>query len=186
MQRSREVDLELATQNLVRYKLVLLGTEKVGKTSLVNRLVNDRFNENYMSTLGYNVFEKQIVLEDTTISLLIFDIGGQEKFRELRKKYVDRAHAAFLVFDITNQVSFNALSAWKKDLDEFVGPIPFITIGNKVDLDDLRDIPQEEAKKFTIEELGALSYLETSAKTGVGVEAAFQQLGLKTYELTTK
>jgi small GTP-binding protein len=163
----------------VRYKMVLFGDAAVGKTSLVERFINDRFEQNYISTLGYNVYEKQIVYEDNSISLMIYDIGGQEKFRDLRKKYAEGASLAFIVFDLTNPDSFATVQAWKTDLFELAGEIPFIIIGNKNDL----------APKVTIKDamqisdsLGALDYLETSAKTGKGVEKAFNQLAVKSFE----
>ncbi|MHA1263791.1 MAG: Rab family GTPase [Candidatus Helarchaeota archaeon] len=168
-----------------RFKLVLFGNENVGKTSLVDRLVNNRFQENYISTLGYNVYEKQILYNNVLISLLIFDIGGQEKFRPLRQKYATGANTALLVFDITSRSSFENLPNWKNDLGEFAGTIPFIVVGNKVDLENLREVSTAEAQQLAIQ-LGALTYFETSAKTGFGVDNAFQKLAIKTYELHQK
>ena len=167
-------------EKFVRYKMVLFGNANVGKTSLVERFINDRFEENYISTLGYNVYEKQINYENSLISLMIFDIGGQEKFRDLRKKYAEGADTAFLVYDVTNPDSFASLEAWKTDLVEFAGEIPFIIIGNKNDLTSA--IPNEDAMQLSYK-LGALDYFETSAKTGAGVEKAFNQLAVKSFEM---
>ncbi len=164
-----------------RYKMVLFGDGGVGKTSLVDRFINDRFEENYMSTLGYNVFEKQIPHQNSIISFMIYDIGGQEKFRELRKKYAEGANVAVLVYNITDRKTFLNIKQWKADLDEFTGGIPFILIGTKVDLGPKRQVPQEEGRKIAFE-IGALDFFETSAKTGAGVEKAFHQLAIKAYE----
>ncbi len=165
-----------------RYKMILFGSEKVGKTSLVERYINDKFEEEYMSTLGYNVYEKQIELENVIISLLIFDIGGQELFRQIRQKYAEGANLAFLLYDITNRASFEKLSEWKKDLIEFAGDIPFMLIGNKVDLASERQITKDELKNLS-SQLGAVDFLETSAKTGEGVEEAFLKLTIKAREI---
>lgn len=165
----------------VRFKMVLFGKEAVGKTSLVNRFVHNKFEENYLSTLGYNVNEKVIQHENLKISLLIFDIGGQEKFRDLRKKYADGADVAFIIYDITDKGSFDLVPEWQKDLAEFTKNAAFVIIGNKVDLEDERQVSTEDAMKLS-KELGALAFLETSAKTGKGVEDAFKQLALKKYE----
>lgn len=172
-------------RELIRFKMVLFGKESVGKTSLVQRFILDSFQEQYISTLGYNVYEKQIEYDKWVISLMIFDIGGQERFTELRKKYAAGADTAFIVFDITNQESFNSVKAWKDDLLEFAGDIPFIVIGNKNDLINDREVPTATAQKVA-DEIGALAYIETSAKTGNGIENAFQQLAIKSYQRITE
>jgi len=165
-----------------RYKMVLFGSAGVGKTSLVERYVNDKFQENYISTLGYNMYEKWISHNGNAVSLMIYDIGGQERFAELRKKYAQGASTAFIVYDITDEESFANVKNWKEDLFNFAGEVPFIIIGNKKDLEEARQVPTELAMKGAME-LDALHFFETSAKTGDGVEEAFRQLAIKTYEI---
>jgi small GTP-binding protein len=167
-------------EKLMRYKMILFGNEGVGKTSLVERFVNDKFEENYIATLGYNVYEKRILHNDSIISLMVYDIGGQERFDELRKRYSQGAHTAFIVYDVTDPNSFTNIRKWKTDLDEYVGSIPFIIIGNKIDLETERKIKIEDALKMC-SMLGGLGYYETSAKNGKGVEDAFNQLAIMTY-----
>lgn len=170
---------------IVRYKMVLFGDSQVGKTSVVERFIHDKFEESYISTLGYNVYEKQIPYKDSVISLMIWDIGGQEKFRDLRKRYAEGAHVAFIMFDISNKESFLNVNVWRKDLEEFAGKAPFILIGNKMDLDSNRQVSKADAQKIA-SELGALEFFETSAKTGAGVENAFKILATKTYDAQYK
>ena len=168
-------------RKIMRYKMILFGNEGVGKTSLVERFANNRYNENYISTLGYNVFEKNIVYHGSIIiSLMIYDIGGQERFTKLRRKYAEGANTAFIVFDITDSNSFLNLLKWKNDLMEFAGSIPFVIIGNKIDLQTHRQVARDDALKMCTL-LGALAYYETSAKNGKGVEDAFFQLAVVTY-----
>jgi len=167
-------------EKLMRYKMILFGNEGVGKTSLVERFINDKFEQNYLATLGYNVYEKRILHNDTLISLMIYDIGGQERFSALRKQYAKGANTAFIVFDVTDPNSFTSIIKWKTDLNEFAGPIPFIIIGNKIDLETERQVTKEEALKLCTL-LGALAYYETSAKTGKGIEDAFYHLTIMTY-----
>ena len=166
---------------LFPYKMVLFGNEAVGKTSLVERFVNNRFEEDYLSTIGYNVFEKRIAYLNFEISLMIYDVAGQEKFSELRKKYAEGANTAFLIYDITDLTSFTNVMKWKTELNEIAGNIPFMIIGNKLDLQARRQVPSGDAVKMS-SALGALSSFETSAKTGEGVEDAFKLLAIKTHE----
>jgi Ras-related protein Rab-6A len=158
-----------------RFKVVLFGNEGVGKTSLVERYVNNRFEEDYVSTLGYNVYEKRVTHENTLIALTVFDIGGQEKFRSLRKKYAEGAHAALIVYDITNRGSFDNVSQWKSDLYEFAGDIPFVIIGNKMDLSP--QITKNEGEELS-KKLNAAGFFETSAKNNSGIDIAFKQLAV--------
>lgn len=164
---------------MYRYKLILFGNMGVGKTSLIERFVNDKFEEDYQSTMGYNVYEKRVIYNGTVISLMIFDVGGQEKFRRLRHFYARGANAAFIVYDLTDPASFTNVIVWKNDLHEFAGEIPFIIIGNKLDLNN-RQVKKEEGLTLC-SLLGAHAYYETSAKTGIGVEDAFYQIAVMTY-----
>lgn len=160
--------------------MILFGNEGVGKTSLVERYVNDKFNENYLATIGYNVYEKRILSNDVVISLMVYDIGGQERFDNLRKQYAKGANTAFMVYDVTDLNSFNSILKWKNDLTAFAGNVPFIIIGNKIDLEKERKVARADALKLC-NLVGGLAYYETSAKNGKGVEDAFNQLALRTY-----
>ena len=169
---------------IMRFKLVLFGNPGVGKTSLVERYINDKFEEDYITTLGYNVYEKEINHENNQIFLMVYDIGGQDRFKDLRKKYAQGANLAFIVYDIADRDSFDRVAEWKADLDEMVGGIPFILIGNKVDLNDERQVSATEAMNLG-STLGALDFFETSAKSGNGVENAFHQLAIKAFTIAT-
>ncbi|NHI94324.1 MAG: GTP-binding protein [Candidatus Lokiarchaeota archaeon] len=164
---------------LTRYKMILFGDEKVGKTSLVNRFINNKFEEDYLTTLGYNVYEKRFQFGEYIVSLMIYDIGGQERFAELRKRYAEGANSALLVYDVTNQSSYDNIEKWAQELYRYVGPLPFVIIGNKIDLVNERKIDFYMGEKIFID-LGAVSFLETSAKTGDNVERAFQILAFET------
>ena len=169
--------------DMIRYKMIIFGNVSVGKTSLVNRYVNDKFEPNYISTLGYNVYEKQISYDKVIISIMIYDVGGQEQFRDLRRKYADGANTAFITYDITNRDSFERIPDWKHNLYLFAGEIPFILIGNKIDLEDERKVTFKEGMELSVQ-LGALQFIETSAKTGTDVEKAFVDLTINTYKLS--
>lgn len=152
--------------------MVLFGNPAVGKTSLIQRYINDKFQSEYISTLGYDVFEKAIDLDGILVTFLIFDIGGQEQFVNLRKKYAEGAKAALLVYDITNRDSFNNIKNWYNDLMEFTNNAHFVLIGNKIDLEDERQILTEEGVNLA-QELGADGFFETSAKENIGIDETF-------------
>lgn len=154
-------------------KLVLFGNPSVGKTSLIQRYVNNKFEEEYLSTLGYNVYEKRIDFEnENSVVFVIFDIGGQEKFRELRQKYAAGANAAFLVYDITNRESFINIPNWYNDLRAFTNNAHFIIVGNKIDIENERQVNREEAEDLALR-LQADGFFETSAKADIMINETF-------------
>ncbi|MFX0134574.1 MAG: Rab family GTPase [Candidatus Hodarchaeota archaeon] len=158
-----------------RCKLILFGNAAVGKTSIIDRYVNNKFEEEYISTLGYNVFEKSIEINENIVNFMIFDIGGQEQFVELRKKYATGARASLLVYDITNTESFNNIKNWHKDLVNFTDQAIFILIGNKIDLENAREI-QKDRGEVLAKRIGAVGFFETSAKTNIDIDNAFHKL----------
>ena len=164
-----------------KFKLVLFGNPAVGKTSIVERYINDKFEADYISTLGYNVYEKILNIKNSQVSFLIYDIGGQEQFRNLRKQYANGARAAVLVYDVTNRESFDNIKNWYKDLMEFTNNAYFILIGNKVDLEGDRQVKREDGEKLA-NELLALEFFETSAKYNIDVDKAFQKFAEKIVE----
>ncbi len=157
------------------FKLVLFGNIEVGKTSIIERYINNRFEQEYLSTLGYNLYEKIIKMKDVSITFMIFDIGGQEKFEELRKKYAQGARAAFLVYDITNRDSFDNIKKWHADLIKFAENPVSILIGNKIDLEYKREVSKEEGENLA-KEIRAGGFLETSAKDDIEIGEAFNRL----------
>jgi len=166
---------------IFRYKLVLFGNITVGKTSIIERYVNDKFQNEYISTLGYNVFEKMIKINKDSLSFVIFDIGGQEQFEELRKKYAAGANVALLVYSITDRDSFNNIRNWHRDLENFTNNAIFVLVGNKVDLEDMRQVQKTEGIDLA-RELNAIGFFETSAKTNEEIDNVFIELAHKLLE----
>ncbi len=159
-------------------KLVLLGEANVGKTSLVYRFIENKFRENYKSTLGVNLLKKDMELDKYgSVSVQIWDLGGQESFKSLRKLYLEGANGALLVFDMTNKKSYEKLDEWVQSFREARDDAPIILIGNKSDLKYQIKITESESKKYaTVNNLGIII---TSAKTGQNVEEAFIELSSK-------
>ncbi|MHA1674861.1 MAG: Rab family GTPase [Promethearchaeota archaeon] len=160
-------------------KIVLLGEGNVGKTSLVYRYIENRFSQDFKSTLGVNLLKKKVALEDEfagkSASVQIWDLGGQSAYRKLRKLYLEGSQGALVVFDVTSQQSFEALEDWIQSLIEIRGnDVPMIIIGNKIDLESERVITDEMAieygKKYNT------NVIFTSAATGEKVEDSFRDL----------
>lgn len=166
-------------QKTLRYKVIILGEMAVGKTSLVNKFAHDSFKKDYRPTLGISITEQHYHIlgsENTKVEFIIWDLAGQRYFKRARKAYMQGAQAGFLVYDVTNEDSYYAVENWYREIRDEIGDVPFILVGNKIDLVEDRVIStekgQEMAKKLRC------SYIETSAKTGENVPEAFQLLGI--------
>jgi len=147
----------------------------VGKTSLVYRFIENKFRENYKSTLGVNLLKKDLKLKEYgDISAQIWDLGGQESFKSLRKLYLEGANGALLVFDTTKMKTFEKLQEWIQDFKQARGDEPLLLIGNKNDLMDKLNVKEKEALEFA--KTYKMKYISTSAKTGSNVEDAFIEL----------
>ncbi len=156
-------------------KICLLGEANVGKTSLVYRFVENKFRENYKSTLGVNLLKKDLELEGFgSCSAQIWDLGGQESFKSLRKLYLEGANGAFVIYDVTQRKTFEKLEEWMQSFKESRGEQPLVLVGNKSDLTDKLKVTESEGKEFAKKH--KMTYMATSAKTGDNVEVAFKQL----------
>ncbi|MFX1419306.1 MAG: Rab family GTPase [Promethearchaeota archaeon] len=156
-------------------KIVLLGEASVGKTSLVYRFIENKFRENYKSTLGVNLLKKDMSIEGYgDVSAQIWDLGGQESFKSLRKLYLEGANGALLVYDMTSQKSFEKLDEWVQSFRDARNDAPMILIGNKSDLEKQIKISENESSDYANK--NNMGMIITSAKTGQNVEQAFIQL----------
>jgi small GTP-binding protein len=159
-------------------KIVLLGEASVGKTSLVYRFIENKFRENYKSTLGVNLLKKDMEIKEYgSVSAQIWDLGGQESFKSLRKLYLEGANGALLVYDMTNKKSFEKLGEWVQSFRDARDNAPVILIGNKSDLKKQIKINEKEANQYA--NSNNMGLIITSAKTGENVEEAFIQMTKK-------
>ena len=155
-----------------QYKIILLGDKGVGKSSLINRYVSNKFNTG--EVIGDIVKKKKLELDNkTTVELLINDSTEEEKLGKYTKHYFKDAHGALVMFDITNRQSFTNLKTWIEEL-KFNSPadIIFCILGNKSDLSSNRVVKFEEVQNIAGDEL----YYEVSSKTGNNVSLAFEAL----------
>ncbi|MFX1394698.1 MAG: GTP-binding protein [Promethearchaeota archaeon] len=156
-----------------KFKITLFGPGGVGKTSLLLRFVKDYFSEDLKKTIGSNFLIKDTVIDGNNVRLLIWDIGGQPQFHKLRTIYFKGSNAALGVYDLTSPQSLLKIPGWVSSIKKTVKKnIPMILLGNKNDLD--RQVDKAEAEDLA-KRLGC-DYLETSAKTGVNVEKAFNYI----------
>ncbi|MEE9378186.1 MAG: Rab family GTPase [Candidatus Lokiarchaeia archaeon] len=159
-------------------KICLLGEANVGKTSLVYRFIENKFRENYKSTLGVNLLKKDMEIEQYgDVSAQIWDLGGQESFRSLRSLYLEGANGAFVVYDMTSKNTFEKIDEWVHDFRDAREDAPIILIGNKSDLEKQIKITESESREYANK--NNLGMVITSAKTGQNVEEAFIELTKK-------
>jgi len=156
------------------YKICFLGDPAVGKTSIIIRHTENRFEESYKLTIGTDISAKLMQVEDKNIYLIIWDIGGQERYQILRESYLQGSFGAIIVFSVTDRDSFNHTNDWLNEYRRTCGNLPALLVANKIDLVDERIISPEEIKKKS-EELG-IEYIETSAKTGENIDKIFENI----------
>lgn len=152
----------------------MIGDAGVGKTSLVRRYVTGMFNPAYQITLGTTIMKRDVQYKKYTVSLVIWDIGGQEVFRQIRSKYYYGSSGALAICDATNYETYSNLEIWANSFRDIVGCKPLIFLANKIDLQNI-EITEDDLQKLT-EKYKPSSYLMTSAKVNVGVEEAFEQI----------
>lgn len=146
---------------------ILLGDERCGKTSILNRYVHQSFTEIYTQTLTPHITRQTISLSRDTMNILVWDTPGQEQHRTFLVPYTRKATVALIVYDVTSRDSFNSVDEWIEDVRQLGKDKKIVLIGNKVDLADQREVSTQEgwAKARQL----AVEFVETSAKTGFNI-----------------
>ena len=153
------------TAEIPKYKLIFLGDQGTGKSSILNRFVDDKFDPNYQATIGLDFQSKNVKIDNQDIHLLLYDTAGQEKFRSLIPMYTRDANIIILVYDITRKDSFTHIPDWVKDLTNVkLDEVIFGLVGNKIDLEDQRQVTKEEGEKYAQD--NNIIFQVVSAKTG--------------------
>ena len=152
-------------------KLLVVGDSSVGKTNFVMRLINNEFSKNYMTTSGIDLKTTDIEIKNKKIHIQLWDTAGQEKYKAITKNLFLKVMGALIIYDITNEASYNNLKSWVKLIKEECGKhMQLIILGNKSDLNDERKISKDEAINYAKEQ--KIDYIETSSKTGENVKKA--------------
>lgn len=160
---------------LKKFKLVFLGEQNVGKTSIITRFMYDSFDTSYQATIGIDFLSKTMYLEDRTIRLQLWDTAGQERFRSLIPSYIRDSTVAVVVYDISNLHSFQQTTKWIEDVRSERGKdVIIMLVGNKTDLIDKRQVTTLEGE-HRAKELNVM-FIETSAKDSYNVKQLFRRV----------
>jgi small GTP-binding protein len=170
----------------ILYKILLLGDSSVGKSCLLKRYTDNTFLDIHISTIGLDYKLKEVKLKDgKTVKVQIWDTAGQDRFRAITKNYYKGAQGIALIYDITNQITFENVRKWIDQIKEEVSEkVPIILVGNKIDIVERRVIKKEDGESMA-KEYGLL-FSECSAKTGENIDSTFNQLVEKTVENYSK
>lgn len=157
------------------FKLLLIGDSGVGKTCLLFRFSDDAFNTTFISTIGIDFKIKTVEVDGKKIKLQIWDTAGQERFHTITTSYYRGAMGILLVYDITQEKTFDNIAKWLRNIDEHASEgVERLILANKCDLEDKRMVSKERGE--TIARDQNVRFYETSAKENVSVEEAFMKL----------
>ena len=151
-----------------RQKIIFCGDAGVGKTSIINSIMGQKFSEEYEPSIGVDFFSKTVRYNGRLIKLQIWDSAGQEKFRSLIPNYIRGSAIIFLIFDVSQKISYDHLNEWLNFITNIENGGLIIIVGNKIDLKDSREVNTEEAEKYCKDK--KYDYFEVSAKDGTNID----------------
>ena len=165
------------------YKVIIIGDTAVGKSNILSRYVKDEFSSNSKSTVGVELGIKFLKIKNTKTKIQIWDTAGQERYRAITSSYFKGSNGCFIVYDITNEASFNNIENWYEQIQkETSKDIPILLVGNKCDLEDERKVPIEKGKEKA-QNLNC-AFFETSALKKINIDKIFEELVNNIYEKT--
>ena len=163
------------------FKIVLIGNENVGKTSICGRYVKKDFGSKYKPTLGVNLITIRVPVKDKKgneiiCAVTIWDIAGQEKYKSIRPTYYRGCSAVIIVYDVTKRRSFDDLTSWISDYEKY-GDLPplYFLVGNKNDLLNEKVVSDDDANAFS-KKINAEMFIKMSAMTGENVDETFSEI----------
>ncbi|RZF40003.1 hypothetical protein LSTR_LSTR002406 [Laodelphax striatellus] len=162
----------------VLLKIVILGDGGVGKSCLMNRYVNNQFNDNSFHTIGVEFLNKDVKINDETYTMQIWDTAGQERFKSLRTPFYRGTDICMLTFAVDDRTSFKNLTMWKNEFLHYANikdasTFPFIVVASKADIGADKRVVTESEIKCWCEVNDNIPYIETSSKDAINVETAF-------------
>lgn len=157
------------------FKMLIIGNSSVGKTSFLFRYVDGSFSSNFVSTVGIDFKVKVVFRGDKRYKLQIWDTAGQERYRTITTAYYRGAMGFILMYDITNEESFNAVQDWLTQIQTYASENSLIIlVGHKCDMKDERVISTERGQQLA-QQLG-VKFFETSAKENINVKVVFDEM----------
>ena len=155
-------------------KYIIIGDSSVGKSNLLLRYTHGQFREEYQLTIGVEFGSHNETVDNNIYRIQIWDTAGQENYRAITRSYYKNTACALIVYEISSRDSFKRISYWLNDCKNSAPKtILLILVGNKCDLEDKREVTEEEGREFA--EKNGMLFFETSAKTGKNVEELFKQ-----------
>ncbi len=169
-------------QNIFRFKVCVFGDGGVGKTTLINKYTTGIFKEGYLMTIGMDFHVKKLDINEKDITLHVWDFAGEERFRFLLPSIVNGALGVIFVYDITRYNTLKNLKDWidifRKSTKKAPDPIQVFLVGSKLDLEEKRSVPKEDALQFANKN-NFQGFFECSSKTGKYVQDIFNDLAKK-------
>ena len=158
----------------IKIKLLIIGDSNVGKTSILLNFTDNYFPETHLATIGVEYKVKEISTNKYNIILQIWDTAGQERFRSITKSFFRNTNGILFIYDITSRKSFQSVKDWIKDSEMHESGIYKILVGNKIDLEDKREVQTKELIEFGLKK--GIDVIEASAKNRVNIDEAFQKI----------
>ncbi len=172
---------------MLQKKVCMLGSFAVGKTSLVRRYVDSIFSETYVTTIGVKIDKKIVTLDSTEMSLLLWDVYGEDSHQTVLPAYLRGMAGYLLVIDPTRPGTFKSAISLHELVNKTLGPKPFILVNNKCDLiDDWSTEPPELQEQMKLLRHTAVAEMKTSAKTDTGVEEMFAAIATALLPVTNR
>lgn len=167
------------------YKIITIGEPSVGKTSLIKKFVKNQIDDEYLPTVGASISKQPAYIMDSEkkvpISMLLWDIAGQEQFNLLHKVYYKGSKGVVIVFDLTSPATLASVKKWKQDTaTNEISDVPIVLVGNKSDLAGQVKVTPPQIQEM-MAATGIKDYFETSAMTGKNVHEFFNKLAERIY-----
>lgn len=158
------------------FKILIVGDGAVGKTSICTHITSQEFFSDYNLTIGCDFFIKKIYVDNFSVTMQIFDLGGQDQFLKVRSAFAGGAKGIFLAYDITRRDSFYNLEDWYNSVkEELDSKAPIVLLATKRDLDELAEVWKEDVDAM-LEKMKIDGYFETSSYSGIGIDEAFKAM----------
>ena len=170
-------------EELINFKIILVGDSSVGKTCLLMRAVNNKFTDNYQATIGFEFLLMYYQVNNVKIKLQIWDTCGQEIYRSLIQGFYRNTSATLIVYSKSDRKSFDNLNSWVKDVkNNTEQDIPIFLIGNKCDIENQSiQVTKEEGEEY-MKQFNLKYYSDVSAKTGYNVLQTFEEVAKTVYK----